>query len=150
MGVGICKAGTQSCVPGGTRWTDCSGEVGPASDMCDGLDNNCNSTTDEGCACDETLTLDISGDCVTARCPSWAPYPVGCNIIMVGGDHRGCVASLPKSPVVFFKEGNLCDSGHLSGQLLCSCIPGPALNASNCPINKETQYYATDRSQCPK
>ena len=43
-GVGICKAGTQTCATG--AWGACEGEVLPTSETCDGLDNDCNGTPD--------------------------------------------------------------------------------------------------------
>jgi subtilase family serine protease len=43
--VGTCKAGTQSCING--QWAACVGEVTPQIEICDGLDNNCNSLVDE-------------------------------------------------------------------------------------------------------
>jgi hypothetical protein len=46
--VGECVKGTQTCSAG--KWGDCSG-VGPALEICDGKDNNCDGRTDEGCAC---------------------------------------------------------------------------------------------------
>ncbi len=52
-GVGLCRAGTESCV--GNRWSgDCVGEVLPAtSESCDGAmtDENCNGMRNEGCSC---------------------------------------------------------------------------------------------------
>jgi hypothetical protein len=50
-GVGRCRAGTQVC-EGAGRWPSvCAGEVTPAStETCgDGVDDNCNGMTDEGC-----------------------------------------------------------------------------------------------------
>ncbi len=45
-GVGECMAGTQTCAAG--AWGPCMGSVGPTSELCDGLDNNCDGATDEG------------------------------------------------------------------------------------------------------
>jgi len=48
QGVGICKAGTQTCTNG--QWGACQGEVTPVAEICgDGKDNNCDGQTDEGC-----------------------------------------------------------------------------------------------------
>jgi hypothetical protein len=42
--VGRCDPGTLQCVNG---MPDCVGEVGPFAEVCNGLDDNCNNTTDE-------------------------------------------------------------------------------------------------------
>ena len=50
MGVGTCRPGVQSCVD--ERWdVTCIGQVTPAAEDCDGEDNDCDGTTDEGCDC---------------------------------------------------------------------------------------------------
>ncbi len=50
QGVGICRGGTQTC--NNCQWdTTCNGEVLPQSEICDGLDNNCNGQVDEGFPC---------------------------------------------------------------------------------------------------
>ncbi|MBK8252299.1 MAG: putative metal-binding motif-containing protein [Polyangiaceae bacterium] len=48
MGVGICKSGVQTCLPGGDAFGPCEGEVTPIAEVCfNGLDDNCNTLTDE-------------------------------------------------------------------------------------------------------
>jgi hypothetical protein len=93
--------------------------------------------------------LDIVGDCVTATCPAGAPYPVGCAIYMDGGDGRGCVAHAAGSSTVYLQEGKACYAGTITGALLCASEPGPALDASNCPINQPTPIYTDTPSGCP-
>lgn len=44
--IGACRPGTQACV-GGT-FGSCVGAIGPTAEICDSIDNNCNSSTDEG------------------------------------------------------------------------------------------------------
>ncbi|MCC7535226.1 MAG: hypothetical protein IT379_03390 [Deltaproteobacteria bacterium] len=159
IGVGVCRAGTQRCESGGIAWSACDGEVGPSLEVCDnGLDDDCNGVSDDGCAPPEPpptpSTIDvpifIAGDCQTARCPAEAPYPVGCEVFFSPGDDRGCVASSPGSPVVYFQAGDQCDRGFVTGTLHCSTTPGPALDSTSCPINKPTPMHVSDRGGCPE
>jgi len=96
------------------------------------------------------VDLFLVGDCVTASCPPEAPYPVGCEVFFTPGDDRGCVASRPDDPTVYFQAGDECDAGLVSGTLYCSDTPGAPLDQSSCPINKPDPRHVDDRDMCPE
>jgi hypothetical protein len=53
-GVGPCRAGTQMCLDAGggaSAWGSCAGVVLPGSEVCNGVDDDCDGTIDDGCAC---------------------------------------------------------------------------------------------------
>jgi hypothetical protein len=157
-----CHKGTQTCAgtPEFPSWGPCQDwscdDLPPEQEVCidsatgstsgNGVDDDCDGLTDEGCALNVPVFLD--GDCLSAFCPQQAPYPIGCNITFEGGDSRGCVSTAPGGSEVYFQEGDACciviiptDCGNVSGTLLCSTVQGPALNATNCPMNKQTAIY---------
>jgi hypothetical protein len=53
-GVGACHAGERGCAPDGT-WSACLGEQRPLDEVCNGLDDDCDGTTDDGCPLDGAL-----------------------------------------------------------------------------------------------
>ncbi|MBI4819230.1 MAG: hypothetical protein HY791_23360 [Deltaproteobacteria bacterium] len=56
--VGVCRAGTQSCVSlGGTpTWGACTGQVLPSPNTCDGVNRACNADPSLGCECTPNTT----------------------------------------------------------------------------------------------
>jgi hypothetical protein len=50
IGIGICKAGVQSCVEGG--YGSCVDQVLPTEEVCNGLDDDCDGQEDNGGVCD--------------------------------------------------------------------------------------------------
>ncbi len=54
-GVGLCRVGARVCVAGaggvGSTWGACAGQVLPAREVCNGLDDDCNGRVDDGVGC---------------------------------------------------------------------------------------------------
>jgi len=48
--VGECEYGTETCSAG--SWGSCVGEVGQTTEVCNGLDDDCDGTVDEGLGCE--------------------------------------------------------------------------------------------------
>ncbi|MEZ4475656.1 MAG: MopE-related protein [bacterium] len=63
-GVGLCRAGVQACVEGAPSGPG-QGAVGPAAEICNGQDDDCDGVVDElpegGCACEPGLTRSCYG-----------------------------------------------------------------------------------------
>jgi subtilase family serine protease len=49
--VGACVAGVQTCGANGSYAATCSGATAAVVETCDGLDNDCDASIDEGCPC---------------------------------------------------------------------------------------------------
>ena len=58
--VGECKPGVQKCISGALS---CVGELGPKTELCDGKDNDCNGTIDDGVAGTGTSCGSDVGEC---------------------------------------------------------------------------------------
>lgn len=63
-GIGACVSGTQTC-QGTTEfgtWGDCVDGLWPTSEICDGLDNDCNGCADDGLCCQPPIVCPSSSD----------------------------------------------------------------------------------------
>ena len=88
--IGECKLGTQNCEQG--KWTECGGNVEPKTEICDGLDNDCDGifdgsenlteqcgVSDEGICKYGTAECDDAGN--WTNCDAVFPEDEGCNEI---------------------------------------------------------------------
>src|SRR5262249_23730066 len=62
-GKGICANGTKTCVDtaGGSKWSDCLGEIDPLTEDCSGNDADCDGTPGTACTCAASDTRACQG-----------------------------------------------------------------------------------------
>jgi len=102
-GIGVCKAGEQSCNASGT-WGACEGEVVPSDESCDGLDNDCDGVADE--------------DLGTVTCGLGA-----CQVAVDACQNGSSVPCLPPDPGTETCDGTDDDCDGIVDED-CSCLDG--------------------------
>jgi hypothetical protein len=66
-GKGLCKSGTQTC--SGGQWGACVGEVKPATETCDAIDQDCDGNVSEGtCSLANATSTCNAGTCAIGSC----------------------------------------------------------------------------------
>jgi len=115
--VGNCLGGTRDCV-GGIWDAVCNGEVVPATETCDGTDEDCDAAVDQAGA-----------DCATvfgaAPCGSWECNAAECEVICAGCTDADLDGYGPEAGVC---AGPDCDDADdaIFSDLVRSCYSGPA------------------------
>ena len=121
-GVGTCQPGTQSC--SNSSWGACVGEVTPQTEICDGLDNDCDGVVDDGFDVGESCTVGI-GECEAT----------GTKVCTA--DHSGteCDATpgVPADEICIDKKDNDCDGSVDEG---CSCNTGDTTSCGTTDVGE--------------
>ncbi len=153
-GTGICTGGTLQCTSSSSAPV-CTGGTGPATEICDGLDNNCNGTVDDlpsgtagGACCPSGRcgtgicrggTLACSGSNSFTCQGAVGPAPEVCD--GVDNDCNGTVDDVPGKGTSCCPAGVACGTGTCKGgtlqcsagstQLTCTGFTGPASETCN-------------------
>jgi hypothetical protein len=146
--VGICHEGSQTCnatVGSGTpSWSTCVGQVVPATETCNGLDDNCNGIVDDVAGLGNSCCP--SGNCGTGQCQAGTNQCSGGSVQCIGaigptvevcdGIDNNCngiiddVAGVGSSCCPSGNCGTgICKAGALScsgGNLVCTGAIGPS------------------------
>jgi len=127
QGVGPCKVGTQVCDAKG-KWSSCKDAIIPTKEKCDGKDNDCDGTTDEGCSCKSGTKR----SCGTDK----GPCKKGSQTCTKGkwGSCQGGIS--PQSEVCNGKDDN-CD-GKVDNMLVESLFPCDTKKFGLCRTGKAT------------
>ena len=126
---GICTEGVQICDDTG-RWGGCVQNKQPSEEICDGIDNNCDDSTDEGV---DSLCND-GNPCTDDTC----------------GGQQGCQYTNNADPCddgFFCTESDICSGGSCGGQAK-SCDDGVGCTDDNCDEANDQCINTADNANC--
>jgi hypothetical protein len=146
-GVGVCQAGTQTCLADGSGFDVCAGEVHPSLERCNGLDDDCDGVIDEGIP-------GVGGPCSTGLAGVCAQGILQCQ----GGGLR-CVPLVPPFSRPEICNGldddcdGLIDEGACPAPQRCQldqgayrcCIPSDLNSGGNCDLccSGDCNFFST-------
>ena len=120
-GVGACADGVQRCDAMGStefgHWGACEMDTLPSDEACDGVDNDCDGATDEGCPCTEGQTQGCGSEFAIAPCRA------GTQSCRADGTWSACEGAVgPSAETCGDGIDNDCDGLEDEG---CACVPEP-------------------------
>ncbi len=123
LSVGVCTPGTQTCQLDGT-WGECIGQVGPRSETCNGLDDDCDGVVDNG--------FDLQTD--PNNCGACG-HVCAANESCVGGSCLVC------------DDGNVCTTDEID-QSTGICVHNPVLSGTTCEADSCVPGDMLQKCQC--
>jgi len=122
--IGVCKGGTHVCASDNKYPATCDGEVVPSSEICDGLDNDCNGKIDDNIA-------GLGSEC-DGECGKGITTCIDGKLVCKGAEKNTCggCATLPEGKT----PGSPCSVKCMKGVLVCSKDG----NSFDCKLNEGT------------
>jgi hypothetical protein len=147
--VGRCRAGRQRCAADGSGWLPCDGEVRPADEVCNGLDDDCDARVDDvadaglecsaglgACSRNGVFVCDAATGALVCSARAGEPAPETCNFVdddcdgvaddgPIAGTGGACATGLP----------GVCGAGTLTctgGAIRCVGAVAPGAQAERC------------------